>query len=114
MIPDGMGVRALREVLSVVVLGLVLLSLGIAAVGCGRSQSVSAEFVGVDHPKGSIQSGSQAEVIVSIKNTGTGYHTFWVGYSVQTPPESGTMFPRVQWTWTPERSRMSKNSPRSR
>jgi hypothetical protein len=55
-----------------------------ALAGCG-GPSVSAEIAAFELPQGSLSSGSPATTSVRIKNTGTGYRTFWIGYSVQDP-----------------------------
>ena len=55
-----------------------------ALAGCG-GPPVSAEIAAFEPPQGSLSSGSPATASVRVKNTGTGYRTFWVGYSVQGP-----------------------------
>ena len=52
--------------------------------GCG-GPSISAEITAFEPPEGSLSSGSIATASIRIKNTGTEYRTFWIGYSVQDP-----------------------------
>ncbi len=70
---------------NILVLGVVL-SLIFIAPGCSGSpqrEEAAAEITAFEPPSGTLQPGNAATASVRVESTGTGYRTFWIGYSVQ-------------------------------